>query len=264
MIDKQDCCWKTARCLPAQSFGAEGVQVGEVVFNTGMTGYQEVLSDPSYCGQIVTMTYPLIGNYGITRNDFESDAPVIHGLVVRRHEPVPSNWRAEYIAGRFVEGIRHYRHQRDRHAHADAKNPPPWHDERHHRPPASEPVEELQRTTGATPLMRDQVARVSTKQHVFAARDGRAHRADRFRLEERHSARIDEARLRRGRRAARYDGGANPPAASGRHSAVQRTGRSEGCAACGRDDARAARRIFRSSAFASAISCSRLLAARTR
>ena len=69
---------------------------GEVVFNTGITGYQEVLSDPSYCGQIVTMTYPLIGNYGITRDDFESIRPFIHGFVVRRHEPVPSNWRAEY------------------------------------------------------------------------------------------------------------------------------------------------------------------------
>ena len=53
-------------------FGAEGQSSGEVVFNTGITGYQEVLSDPSYCGQIVTMTYPLIGNYGITRDDFES------------------------------------------------------------------------------------------------------------------------------------------------------------------------------------------------
>src|SRR3954464_4992261 len=79
-----------------QSFGAEGESTGEVVFNTGITGYQEVLSDPSYCGQIVTMTYPLIGNYGVTRDDFESISPFIHGLVVRRHEPVPSNWRAQY------------------------------------------------------------------------------------------------------------------------------------------------------------------------
>ncbi|ANS75089.1 carbamoyl phosphate synthase small subunit [Paenibacillus yonginensis] len=78
------------------SFGADVEKTGEVVFNTGITGYQEVLSDPSYCGQIVTMTYPLIGNYGITRDDFESVAPSIHGFVVRRHEPVPSNWRAQY------------------------------------------------------------------------------------------------------------------------------------------------------------------------
>ncbi|MEK5447478.1 glutamine-hydrolyzing carbamoyl-phosphate synthase small subunit [Paenibacillus sp. FSL R7-0331] len=78
------------------AFGAEGEMTGEVVFNTGITGYQEVLSDPSYCGQIVTMTYPLIGNYGITRDDFESVRPFVHGFVVRRHEEVPSNWRAEY------------------------------------------------------------------------------------------------------------------------------------------------------------------------
>ncbi|KWX81395.1 carbamoyl phosphate synthase small subunit [Paenibacillus riograndensis] len=82
------------------AFGAEGEKTGEVVFNTGITGYQEVLSDPSYCGQIVTMTYPLIGNYGITRDDFESVRPFVHGFVVRRTEAVPSNWRAEYsVAG---------------------------------------------------------------------------------------------------------------------------------------------------------------------
>lgn len=79
-----------------KAFGSEGHTVGEVVFNTGITGYQEVLSDPSYCGQIVTMTYPLIGNYGIARDDFESVRPFIHGFVVRQHEMVPSNWRAEY------------------------------------------------------------------------------------------------------------------------------------------------------------------------
>ncbi|MCK9911904.1 carbamoyl phosphate synthase small subunit, partial [Microbacteriaceae bacterium K1510] len=65
------------------AFGAVTETLGEVVFNTGMTGYQEVLSDPSYCGQIVTMTYPLIGNYGINRDDFEAVRPFIHGFVVR-------------------------------------------------------------------------------------------------------------------------------------------------------------------------------------
>ncbi|WP_059052205.1 glutamine-hydrolyzing carbamoyl-phosphate synthase small subunit [Paenibacillus senegalimassiliensis] len=85
------------------SFGAEGDKTGEVVFNTGITGYQEVLSDPSYCGQIVTMTYPLIGNYGISRDDFESVAPSIHGFVVRRYEPTPSNWRAQYNLGDLLK-----------------------------------------------------------------------------------------------------------------------------------------------------------------
>ncbi|WP_106768281.1 carbamoyl phosphate synthase small subunit [Paenibacillus faecalis] len=86
-----------------KSFGADAEITGEVVFNTGITGYQEVLSDPSYCGQIVTMTYPLIGNYGIARDDFEAIRPFVHGFVVRRHEPVPSNWRAEYSVDNLLK-----------------------------------------------------------------------------------------------------------------------------------------------------------------
>ncbi|OWR29539.1 carbamoyl phosphate synthase small subunit [Saccharibacillus sp. O23] len=86
-----------------RSFGAQGDTTGEVVFNTGITGYQEVLSDPSYCNQIVTMTYPLIGNYGITRDDFESVRPFVNGFVVRRYEPVPSNWRAEYTLDELLK-----------------------------------------------------------------------------------------------------------------------------------------------------------------
>ena len=66
-----------------QSFGAKVDVVGEVVFNTGMTGYQEVLTDPSYCGQIVTMTYPLIGNYGVNAIDPESAKPQVSGFIVR-------------------------------------------------------------------------------------------------------------------------------------------------------------------------------------
>lgn len=76
-------------------FGADQEMSGEVVFNTGMTGYQEILSDPSYCAQIVTLTYPLIGNYGINRDDFESISPAIHGLIVREVELEPSHWRSE-------------------------------------------------------------------------------------------------------------------------------------------------------------------------
>ncbi|KMK77142.1 carbamoyl phosphate synthase small subunit [Alkalihalobacillus pseudalcaliphilus] len=76
-------------------FGADMEMSGEVVFNTGMTGYQEILSDPSYCGQIVTLTYPLIGNYGINRDDFESISPAIHGLIVKEIELEPSHWRSE-------------------------------------------------------------------------------------------------------------------------------------------------------------------------
>ncbi len=74
--------------------GAAGHTVGEVVFNTGMTGYQEILSDPSYAGQIVLLTYPLIGNYGINEDDFESDRLQPTGLIVREACEIPSNWRA--------------------------------------------------------------------------------------------------------------------------------------------------------------------------
>ena len=75
--------------------GAEGVTGGEVVFNTSMTGYQEVLTDPSYAGQIVTMTCPEIGNYGVSTEDVESRAPQVAGFIVRQESPVASNWRAE-------------------------------------------------------------------------------------------------------------------------------------------------------------------------
>ena len=74
--------------------GADGVAGGEVVFNTSMTGYQEVLTDPSYAGQIVTMTCPEIGNYGVSNDDVESRAPHVAGFIVREQSPVASNWRA--------------------------------------------------------------------------------------------------------------------------------------------------------------------------
>jgi carbamoyl-phosphate synthase small subunit len=74
--------------------GAAGETIGEVVFNTGMTGYQEILTDPSYAGQIVLLTYPLIGNYGINDDDFESDRLQPSGLIVREACEIPSNWRA--------------------------------------------------------------------------------------------------------------------------------------------------------------------------
>lgn len=75
-------------------FGAGGEAVGEVVFNTGMTGYQEILTDPSYAGQIVLLTYPLIGNYGINEDDFESERLQPSGLIVKEACEFPSNWRA--------------------------------------------------------------------------------------------------------------------------------------------------------------------------
>jgi carbamoyl-phosphate synthase small subunit len=75
-------------------FGATGEVTGEVVFNTSMSGYQEIYTDPSYRGQIVTLTYPLIGNYGIAQEDMESAAPQVSAVVVREYMPMPSNFRA--------------------------------------------------------------------------------------------------------------------------------------------------------------------------
>ncbi|MEK7395214.1 MAG: carbamoyl phosphate synthase small subunit, partial [Fibrobacterota bacterium] len=76
-----------------KGFGASAEAAGEVVFNTAMSGYQEVLTDPSYCGQIVTMTYPEIGNYGIAQEDMESGKIQVEGFVVRNLSPVASSWR---------------------------------------------------------------------------------------------------------------------------------------------------------------------------
>ncbi len=78
-----------------ESFGAAGEVAGEVIFNTSMTGYQEILTDPSYKGQIVTMTYPLIGNYGVNKSDVESAKPQVEGFVIRALSPVASSWRKE-------------------------------------------------------------------------------------------------------------------------------------------------------------------------
>jgi carbamoyl-phosphate synthase small subunit len=84
-------------------FGASASACGEVCFNTSMTGYQEILTDPSYKGQIVTMTYPLIGNYGVNRQDVESWQPHVAGFVIRELSPVVSNWRAESSLSDYLE-----------------------------------------------------------------------------------------------------------------------------------------------------------------
>ena len=77
------------------SFGAVGTITGEVVFNTGMSGYQEVITDPSYYGQLITFTYPEIGNTGVNSEDNESSHPLVKGVIARRISNIPSNWRHE-------------------------------------------------------------------------------------------------------------------------------------------------------------------------
>src|SRR5262249_2264371 len=84
------------------SAGADGEARGEVVFNTSMSGYQEVLTDPSYAGQIVTMTCPEIGNYGVSSGDVESRAPQVAGFIVRDESPISSNWRAEMTLREYL------------------------------------------------------------------------------------------------------------------------------------------------------------------
>src|SRR6266705_296384 len=86
-----------------EGFGAHASACGEVCFNTSMTGYQEILTDPSYKGQIVTMTYPLIGNYGVNRQDVESWRPHVSGFVIRELSPVVSNWRADHSLAEYLE-----------------------------------------------------------------------------------------------------------------------------------------------------------------
>ena len=91
------------RVFRGHSWGAAGEACGEMVFNTSMSGYQEVLTDPSYAGQIVCMTYPLIGNYGVNNEDTESSRPWVEGFVVRERSRVASNWRSEQSLDEYLQ-----------------------------------------------------------------------------------------------------------------------------------------------------------------
>jgi len=94
---------ENGRWFQGESAGASGKTQGEVVFNTNMTGYQEVLTDPSYTGQIVTMTCPQIGNYGVVSEDVESLVPRVSGFVMREESPIASNWRATGTLRDYLE-----------------------------------------------------------------------------------------------------------------------------------------------------------------
>src|SRR5947199_7601549 len=101
---------RDGRVFRGQLLGAPGETWGEVIFNTAMSGYQEILSDPSYRGQIVAMTYPLIGNYGINAEDVESRRPWVNGLIVRECSPIASNFRSavgldEYLKRHGIVGL---------------------------------------------------------------------------------------------------------------------------------------------------------------
>ncbi len=154
-----------------EGFGATGESFGEVVFNTGMTGYQEVLTDPSYCGQIVTMTYPLIGNYGVNVDDMESQRPHVFGFVVREFSPEPSHFMAmasleDYLIRYGIIGIsgidtrkltRAIRNEGTMKAVLTTNDTP---------------IEELLRRL-EEPLMRDQIDRVTTPTIYRAPGEGK-------------------------------------------------------------------------------------------
>ncbi|MGE0103543.1 MAG: glutamine-hydrolyzing carbamoyl-phosphate synthase small subunit [Blastocatellales bacterium] len=91
------------RIFRGRAWGADGERSGEIVFNTSMMGYQEILTDPSYAGQIVTMTYPLIGNYGVNSEDIESRRPFVEGFVVREMSEIVSNWRADLSLDEYLD-----------------------------------------------------------------------------------------------------------------------------------------------------------------
>ncbi|HXV62947.1 MAG TPA: glutamine-hydrolyzing carbamoyl-phosphate synthase small subunit [Vicinamibacteria bacterium] len=102
MIHEAALVLEDGRCFRGHAVGARAEGCGEVVFNTGITGYQEIFTDPSYSGQIVVLTYPHIGNYGANPHDSESERPYIEGLVVRDFSPVASNWRSTQQASDFL------------------------------------------------------------------------------------------------------------------------------------------------------------------
>ena len=91
------------KIFAGEAFGASGEVEGEVVFNTSMYGYQEILTDPSYCGQMVVMTYPLIGNYGVNPEDFESERPSLKGFIIKELSGIPSNWRSQGSLDQFLK-----------------------------------------------------------------------------------------------------------------------------------------------------------------
>src|SRR5450631_436278 len=91
------------RIFHGKGFGAQGECYGEVVFNTSITGYQEIFTDPSYAGQIVVLTNPQIGNYGTNSDDNEATRPYIEGLIVREFSRVSSNWRSQEVAEEYLE-----------------------------------------------------------------------------------------------------------------------------------------------------------------
>ena len=262
------------------SAGATGETSGEVVFNTSMTGYQEVLTDPSYAGQIVTMTAPQIGNYGVAAADHESDAPARRRLRRARSVADCQQLALAVDPARLPDQARHRRDRRHRHARADPQAALGWRDARRHRDrrgrsirtnwwPRRAPIPKMEGadlvkdvTCAAaydfSPSLADAVAEATFGvAPLKRAQRAVARRRLRLRHQDQHPAPAGRTRLRR----ARLSGiGAGLRAArdrSGRHLPQQRSGRSGGrdLRHRQRPDARRQRRVGRSSGSAWAISC---------
>lgn len=152
---------------PGCRFGARADRVCEIVFNTSMAGYQEIVSDPSYTGQLVVMTYPLIGNYGITDEDFETKIPTIGGLAVREYNDIPSNFRytktlSEILEDHGIPAIEGVDTRKLTRAIRDAGS------QKALLTDIGMPAEEAAALLGGTELRRDQVAQVSCKKRWYA------------------------------------------------------------------------------------------------
>ena len=164
-MDNRKLIFENGREFAGRSFGAPCEAVCEVVFNTSMVGYQEILSDPSYCAQMVNMTYPLIGNYGLTDEDYETRVPKIGGFIVREYNDKPSNYRytrtlADVMRENNIPGIEGV----DTRAITRMLR-----DEGSMRAILTErPREEALETLRATAVPHDQVARVSGKSVWFS------------------------------------------------------------------------------------------------
>ena len=203
-------------------FGDPGERVCELVFNTSMVGYQEIVSDPSYTGQAVVMTYPIIGNYGITDEDFETKTPTIGALIVREYNDNPSNFRytktlselmCEYaIPG--VAGVDTRKLTREIRALGSQKAL---------ITDASTPREEAVRRLTETELPRDLVRRGLQKALVLPHLKPQIQRRRRgLRHQAEHRALAERARLQRDRRALRHAGGGHRLYEAGRRVSLQR------------------------------------------
>ena len=151
-------CSPTARCCEGYGLGATGHAVGEVCFNTAMTGYEEILTDPSYAGQIITFTFPHIGNVGTNEEDIETvnmaATPGARGVILRTAITEPSNYRATAASRCVAQAPRHRRALRHRHARADQPDPHQGHAERRDRACARRQVRSRRAEEGSARMAR--------------------------------------------------------------------------------------------------------------